>query len=134
MNACLRVWGRSACRARPGGPPGARCARRHGGRAAARSGRQDGARNAFAYGQVERPGRARGEGHGDHLAPFAQDRAGAMAAFKAERLDVGTYGLGDRSPFRAGREMRACSTDAPRPAATSKAPTSLRSRPTAWDS
>ena len=32
---------------------------------------QDGARNAFAYGQVERPGRARGEGHGDYLAPLA---------------------------------------------------------------
>ncbi len=39
-----------------------------------------------------------------------------------------------RSPLRASSEMRACSIAGPSPAATSRAPTSLRSRPMAWDS
>ena len=42
-----------------------------------------------------RPGRARCQGHGDHLAPFAQDGEGAVAPLEAEGLDVGTDGLGD---------------------------------------
>jgi hypothetical protein len=39
-----------------------------------------------------------------------------------------------RSPFRASSEIRACSAADPRPAATSRAPTSLRSSPAASDS
>ena len=39
-----------------------------------------------------------------------------------------------RSPFSASSEISACSTGGPSPAATSSAPSSLRSRATAWDS
>ena len=39
-----------------------------------------------------------------------------------------------RKPFSASSEMRACSPGSPRPAATSSAPSSLRSSPVAWDS
>ena len=39
-----------------------------------------------------------------------------------------------RRPFNATRDTSACSAGAPSPAATSRAPTSLRSRPVAWDS
>lgn len=37
-----------------------------------------------------------------------------------------------RSPLRASRETRACSVAVPSPAATSGAPTSLRSSPVVW--
>ena len=39
-----------------------------------------------------------------------------------------------RSPLRASSEISACSAVVPSPAATSSAPSSLRSRPVAWDS
>ena len=39
-----------------------------------------------------------------------------------------------RSPLRASREISACSAGGPSPAATSSAPSSLRSRAVAWDS
>lgn len=39
-----------------------------------------------------------------------------------------------RSPLMASSDINACSTGGPRPAATSRAPTSLRSNPTACDS
>ena len=39
-----------------------------------------------------------------------------------------------RSPLIASSEISACSFGAPRPAATSSEPTSLRSSPIAWDS
>ena len=39
-----------------------------------------------------------------------------------------------RSPLSASSEISACSAAGPRPAATSCAPSSLRSSPVAWDS
>jgi hypothetical protein len=42
--------------------------------------------------------------------------------------------LDTRSPFKASSEISACSVGGPSPAATSRAPSSLRSSVTAWDS
>ena len=49
----------------------------------------------------------------------------SMSAFAASET---------RSPLRASREISACSAGGPSPAATRSAPSSLRSRPVAWDS
>ena len=57
-----------------------------------------------------------------------------MPALEAQVLDVGAGGLGDRSPFSASSEISACTGRGPIPAATSSAPSSLRSSATAWDS
>ncbi len=46
-------------------------------------------------GQVDRAGRAWRERDGDDLAALAEHREGAMAAFDAERFDVGAERFGD---------------------------------------
>jgi hypothetical protein len=43
---------------------------------------------ALADSQVDRPGGARGERDGDHLAALARDHQGAVPAFQAQVLDV----------------------------------------------
>src|SRR5215470_13039136 len=98
-----------------------------------RCGEEDRSLGAFADRQVDGAGSAGGEVDDSFLAALASSREGAVAAFGAERFDVGAGGLGHRSPLRVSREMSACSAGLPSPAATRRAPTSLRSRPVAWD-
>ena len=85
--------------------------------------------------EVDRPGGARGERDGDDLAALAQHGQGAVPAFETELVDVGAERFGDPQPVdRQQRLISACSAAVPSPAATSSAPTSLRSNPTACDS
>jgi hypothetical protein len=98
------------------------------------SGQEDGAAGAFAGGQVDRPRGPRRERDHRPLAALPHDGQGPVAAFGAESLDVGAGGLGDPQPLSASSETSACSTALPIPAATSRAPTSLRSSPVACDS
>ena len=67
----------------------------------------------LADGQVDRPGRARRQRDGDDLAALPGDRQGPVAPFQAQVLNM---------------------VGGPSPAATSRAPSSLRSNATAWDS
>jgi hypothetical protein len=61
---------------------------------------EDGAGGPLTDGQVDRPGRARRQRHGYHLAPLANDSERAMAALHAQGLDVGTEGFGDAQPVQ----------------------------------
>jgi hypothetical protein len=98
-------------------------------------GEEDGAVAAFAGGQVDRPGGAGRERYGDDLAALAGNRQGPVPALQAQVLDVSAGGLRRPfSPFSASSEISACSSGGPSPAATSRAPSSLRSRAVAWDS
>ncbi len=56
---------------------------------------EDRAFEALADGHVDRSRRPRRKRNGDDLAPLAQHRQGAMAAFEAERFDVGAESLRD---------------------------------------
>ena len=90
---------------------------------------------AFADGEVDGPGGAGRERDGDDLAALAQDGQGAVAALEAEAFDVGAGRFGDPQPVEGEQADRARGRGRrPSPAATSIAPTSLRSRPVAWDS
>jgi hypothetical protein len=89
---------------------------------------------AFANGEVDRPSGARRERNGDNLAALAGDHQGPVPAFDAQGLDVGAAASETRSPLSASSEISACSAGGPSPAATSRAPSSLRSSPMAWDS
>jgi hypothetical protein len=82
-------------------------------------------------GEVDGTGGARGERDGDDLAAFAQHGQGAMSAVQAELVDVGVERFGDPQPVDGQQRANACSGAASSPAATSSAPTSLRSNPTA---
>ena len=92
-------------------------------------GQEDGSFVAFADGQVDRPGGAGCERDGNDLAalrvitrvrcPRSTPRASISAPVASET----------RSPLRASREISACSAGGPSPAATSSAPSSLRSSP-----
>jgi hypothetical protein len=89
---------------------------------------------SFADGQVDGASGARRKRDGDGLAALAEDGEGPMAALDADGLDVGADRFGYRNPLSASSEIKACSVAGPSPAATRSAPTSLRSRPMAWDS
>jgi hypothetical protein len=97
-------------------------------------GQEDRTISAFIGGQVDRPGGAGCQRDGDDLAALAGDGQGPVPAFQTQVLDVGAGGLRDRSPFSASREISACSGGGPSPAATSRAPSSLRSKAVACDS
>jgi hypothetical protein len=88
----------------------------------------------FADGQVDRPGGPRRQRDDDDLAALVGDGQCPVPAFQSQVLDVGAGGLGDPQPSSASSEISACSTGGPSPAATSEAPSSLRSSATAWDS
>ncbi|HET9061576.1 MAG TPA: hypothetical protein VFN61_16810 [Acidimicrobiales bacterium] len=62
---------------------------------------EEGAGGPLTDGQVDRPGRARRQRHGYHLAPLANDSERAMAALHAQGLDVGTEGSGDAQPVQS---------------------------------
>ena len=89
---------------------------------------------AVADGQVDRPRGARRERDDGFLAALAGDRQGAVPALGRQGIEFALVASDTRSPLRASRETRACSAAVPSPAATRRAPTSLRSRPVAWDS
>jgi hypothetical protein len=89
---------------------------------------------AFADRQVDGPGRPGGEGDGHHLAPFADDGDGAVAALEPEVLDLGADGFGDPQPVERQQADERVIPGIAESAATSMAPTSLRSCPVAWDS
>ena len=89
---------------------------------------------ALADRQVDGAGGARCERDGDDLPPLrvitrvrcprSRPRCSMSAPVASET----------RSPLRASRDISACSAGGPSPAATSRAPTSLRSRAVACDS
>jgi hypothetical protein len=101
MNACLKVWGRDGfADARPAGdladdpagavpvqPPSVRCEEHR-------------AAGALADDQVDRPGRARRQRDGHHLAALAGDGQGPVPAFQAQVLDAGAGGLRDPQPVQ----------------------------------
>ena len=89
---------------------------------------------AFADGQVDRPRGAWRERDSDDLAALAGDHQGPVPALDAQASMSAPVASETRSPLRASREISACSAGGPSPAATSSAPSSLRSRPVAWDS
>jgi len=88
----------------------------------------------FAGAQVDGSGHPRSERDGDDLAALAVDREGSMAAFDASASMSAPSASETRSPLIASSDTSACSIAEASPAATSSAPTSLRSRPVAWDS
>jgi hypothetical protein len=59
---------------------------------------------ALADGQVDRPGRPRGQRDGDHLAALTGDRQRPVPALQAQLLDVRAGGLRDPQPVQ--REQR----------------------------
>jgi hypothetical protein len=77
--------------------------------------------------QVDRPRGPRGERDGDDLAALPQDRQGPVAAFETERVDISTQGFADPQPVDRQQRDQGVPAAGPRPAATSSAPTSLRS-------
>ena len=60
--------------------------------------------SSFPDGQVDRPGGARRQRDGDHLAALAGDRQRPVPALQAQVLDVGAGSLGDPQPVQ--REQR----------------------------
>jgi hypothetical protein len=56
---------------------------------------------ALADGWVDRPGRARRQRDGDHLAALTSDRQGPVAAFQAQVLDIGAGSLKDSQPVQS---------------------------------
>ena len=57
-----------------------------------------------------------------------------MSSFDAEGFDVGADRFGDPQPVEGQQGDQGMLGGGPSPAATRSAPTSLRSRPMAWDS
>jgi hypothetical protein len=64
-------------------------------------------RAALADREVDGAGGARGKRDGDDLAGLACDHQRPVPALDAHGLDVGAGGFGNRSPFKAIREIRA---------------------------
>jgi hypothetical protein len=94
-------------------------------------GQEDGPVTALADGQVDRPGGARRQRDGDDLAALAGDRQGPVPAFQAQLPDVGAGGLRDPQPVQREQGDQRMLGRRPQPAATSSAPSSLRSSATA---
>ena len=90
--------------------------------------------DAFADCQVDGSGRARRERDGDYLAALAGDGQCPVPALQAQVLDVGTSCLRDAQPVQREQRDQRVLEGGPSPAATRSAPSSLRSRATAWDS
>jgi hypothetical protein len=96
--------------------------------------KEDRAFGALADGQVDRPGGARRERDGDDLAAFRGDDHGAMAALDAHDLNVGAGSFGHPQPVQRQQGDQCMLGGRASPAATSSAPSSLRSSPIACDS
>jgi hypothetical protein len=89
---------------------------------------------AFTDREINGPRRAGRQRDGHDLATLAQDRERAVAALQAEVLDIGADGFGDPQPVEREQADQGVIPGAGQAAATSMAPTSLRSRPVAWES
>ena len=89
---------------------------------------------ALADSQVDRPGGARGERDGDDLAPLRVITSVRWPRSSPRCSMSAPVASDTRSPLRASREISACLAGGPSPAATSSAPSSLRSRAVACDS
>ena len=63
-------------------------------------GQEHRAAGTLADGQVDRPGGARREQNGDHLAALAGDGQRPVPALQAQMLDAGAGGLGDPQPVQ----------------------------------
>ena len=135
MNAWRNVWGPTDLLM-----PAWRAKRRTIRHAAWRSSRSPldarkiGTFDAFTDGEVDGAGGARRERDDDDLAALAGDGECAVSAFDAKRLDVGAEGFADSQPVDGEQRDQSVVSAEASPAATSRAPTSLRSRPVAWDS
>jgi hypothetical protein len=94
---------------------------------------EDRSLDALTDREVDRPGGTRGQWDRDDLAALAEHGEGAMPALGAECFDVGAESFGDSEPVDGQQRYESSRADA-KPAVTSSAPTSLRSRPVACDS
>ena len=135
MNACLSVWGVTAllmparratlrttrAGAVPVQPPSVRS-------------QEYRPVSSFPDGQVDRPGGARRQRDRDDLAALTGDRQCPVPTFQAQVLDVGAGRLGDPQPVQGEQGDQRMLSAEPSPAATSRAPSSLRSSAVAWDS
>ena len=84
---------------------------------------------ALADGQVDRPGGARRSGMMTTLPPLRLITRVRCPCSTPSRSMFAPVASETRSPFRASSEISACSAGRPSPAATSSAPSSLRSSP-----
>jgi hypothetical protein len=89
---------------------------------------------AITDGQVNCPGGARASGMVTTLPPLRVMTSVRWPRSMPSASMSAPIASETRSPFRASSEIRACSVGGPGPAATSRAPSSLRSSPVAWDS
>jgi hypothetical protein len=89
---------------------------------------------SFADGQIDCPGGARRQRDGHNLAALVRYGQGPVPALQAQVLNIGTGGFGDPQPVQREQRDQRMLTRRPSPAATSSAPSSLRSSATAWDS
>ena len=88
----------------------------------------------FPDGQVDRAGGPRRQRDGDDLAALACDRQRPVPALEPQVLDVRAGGLGDPQAVEREQGDQRMLAGGPSPAATSMAPSSLRSSAVAWDS
>ena len=134
MKACLKVCGPTGLVMPARQLPGARCGPRRGGRGAPRRGPGKRAFAPFADGEIHRPGRRGASGTVTTLPPLrrmvrvrwprSNPSASMLAPVASETREPVQCQQGNEGVLGAG----------PRPAATSRAPTSLRSRAVACDS
>ena len=73
------------------------------------------------------PGQCAARADGDDLAALAGNRESPVAVFQTEVLDVGAAGLGDPQAVQREQRDQRMLCQRPEPAATSSAPSSLRS-------
>ena len=97
------------------------------------SSQEDRAPGPLADGQVDRPDGTRRQRDGDDLAALSGDGQCPVPSLQAQVLEVGAGRFGDPQPVQCQQGHQACSVGGPSPAATSSAPSSLRSSATAWD-
>ena len=83
---------------------------------------------SFPDGQVDRPGRTWRQRNSDHLAALIKKTVRVRRPRSRTRCSMSAPVASEtRSPFNASSEISACSIGGPSPAATSSAPSSLRS-------
>jgi hypothetical protein len=84
--------------------------------------------------EIDSPGRPGRQGDGHNLAPLAQNREGAVPALQPEVLDNRADRFRYPQPVEGQQADQRVIPRARQSRRTSRAPTSLRSRPVAWDS
>jgi hypothetical protein len=89
---------------------------------------------ALADGQVDRPGRARGERDGDDLAALAGDGQGPVPALQAQVLDVGAGSLRDPQPIQGQQRDQGMLAGSPEPGGDQQGAQLVAVQAVAWDS